>query len=57
MLSVYKTPPFDGEILLEFDINTLQQLKNKYFFSRKETKCCENLLSQHDIVDCANYEV
>jgi len=28
MPSVYKTPPFDREILLEFDINTLQQLKN-----------------------------
>jgi len=28
MSSVYKTPLFDLEILLEFDINTLQQLKN-----------------------------
>jgi len=26
--SVYKTPAFDREILLEFDISTLQQLNN-----------------------------
>jgi len=32
MPSVYKTPPFDGEILLEFDINTLQELKKLIFF-------------------------
>ena len=36
MPSVYKTPPFDGEILLEFDINTLQQLKNKYSFAQAD---------------------
>ena len=34
MPSVYKTPPFNGEILLEFVINTLQQLKNKYSFAK-----------------------
>jgi len=28
MPSVYKTRRFDHDILLEFDVNTLQQLKN-----------------------------
>jgi len=34
--SVYKTPPFDGEILLEFDISTFQRLKNRYSFAQAD---------------------
>ena len=36
MSSVYKTPLFDLEILLEFDINTLHQLKNYYSFAQTD---------------------